>query len=73
VNVCETVVAALVAIGQPGVIDAEPVQDGGIEVVDVDAIFDNIVASSLVVKRVGSYRQAAFSDCSSGIAYFFIR
>ena len=36
-DVGQAEVAALEAEGEPGVIDAQEVQDGGLEVVDVDA------------------------------------
>mgnify|MGYP003541572192 CR=1 FL=1 len=37
-------IAALVAVGQPKVIDAEEVEDGRVEVIDVDGFLDRVVA-----------------------------
>ena len=42
VDVCEAEVAALEAVGELGVIESKEVHDGGVEVVDVDAVFDNV-------------------------------
>ena len=36
--------AALEAVGEPLVVDTEQVHDGGLEVVDVDRVFGNVVA-----------------------------
>ena len=44
VDVGEAVVTALKFIGQLLVIEAEEVEDGGLEVVDVDAVFDDVEA-----------------------------
>ena len=38
VHVGQPVVAAAVAVGQPLVVDAQQVQDGGVQVVDVDLV-----------------------------------
>ena len=43
-DVGQAEVATGVAIGQPGMVEAEQVQDGGVEVVDVDGAFDGAVA-----------------------------
>ena len=37
-HVGQAIVAAAVAIGQPRVVDAQQVQDGGVEIVDVDLV-----------------------------------
>ena len=42
-HVGQAEVAALVAEGQPFVVDAQQVEDRGVEVVDVDAILDGVV------------------------------
>lgn len=39
--------AALVAIGKALVVDAEKVQDGGLEVMDVDLVFDDVCVKNL--------------------------
>ena len=39
-HVCQTVVTATVAIGESFVVDAHQVQDGGVEIVDVDRFLD---------------------------------
>ena len=39
-DVGEAEVAAAVAVGEAGVVEAHLVQDGGVQVVDVDAVFD---------------------------------
>ena len=44
VHVGQAVVAALVLEGQPGVVDAQAVQDRGVQVVDVDRVLDDVVA-----------------------------
>ena len=44
VDVGQPEVAAGVAIGQPGVIEAQQVEDRGVEVVDVDLVVDGVVA-----------------------------
>src|SRR5205823_3686168 len=43
-HVGEAEVAALEAVGQPRVLDAEAVQDGRVEVVDRHRVFGNVVA-----------------------------
>src|SRR5262245_26377185 len=45
-------VSPLEAVRQPGVIDSQAVQDGGLEVVDVDGVFHDVVAE-LVGLAVG--------------------
>ena len=44
VDVGEAIVATLEAVGQVLVVEAEAVQDGGVEVVDVDRILGDVVA-----------------------------
>ena len=44
VDVGEPEVAARVAVGEPGVVEAHQVQDRGVEVVDVDGILGGAVA-----------------------------
>ena len=43
-DVGQAVVASLVLEGQPLVVDAQERQDGGVEVVDVDRVGDDVVA-----------------------------
>ena len=43
-DVRETEVAAIVAVGQFFVIETELMQNGGVEVVDVDFVFHHVVA-----------------------------
>ena len=43
VNVGQAEVAALEAVGQPCVIDAQEMQDRGVEVVDLDRVLDDVV------------------------------
>src|SRR5436190_350310 len=49
-------VAAIEAEGQPGVLQTEQGQDGGVEVVDADAVFDrpkaNVVSRAIVNARL---------------------
>ena len=44
VDVGEAVVAALEAVGESGVVEAEEVEDGGLEVVDVDFVLSDAEA-----------------------------
>ena len=44
VDIGQPVVPALVEVGQPLVVDAHQVKDGGVEVVDVHAVADDVVA-----------------------------
>ncbi|KAJ3049450.1 hypothetical protein HK102_012501, partial [Quaeritorhiza haematococci] len=44
VHVGQAEVAAGVAVGEPGVVEAEEVEDRGVEVVDVDDVLDGLVA-----------------------------
>ena len=46
-------VAALEPVGQPGVVDAEQVQDRRVQVVDVDGVLDDVVGE-VVGLAVGS-------------------
>ena len=39
----QPLVEALVFVGEPFVIDAEQVQHGGVEIVNVDRVFDDVV------------------------------
>ena len=43
-HVGQAEVAAGVAVGQLGVIEAQQVQHGGVQVVEVDFVFDGVVA-----------------------------
>jgi hypothetical protein len=43
VDICETVIAALEAVGEAGVIDSQEVEGGGVEIVDVDRISGDVV------------------------------
>ena len=43
VHVGQAEVAALEAVGQPGVLDPQQVQDRGVEVVDLDRVLDDVV------------------------------
>src|SRR5207249_2153427 len=43
-DVGEAEVAAVEAVGETGVVEAEEVQDGGVEVVDVDGVLDDAPA-----------------------------
>ena len=66
-DVGEAELAALVAEGEAFVIDAEEVEDGGVEVVDVDGVFGDGVAE-FVGLAVG--RNIAEIDAgSSGITF----
>ena len=44
VDVGQPVVAALEVVGQPFVVDAQEVEDRGLEVVDVDGVLGDVVA-----------------------------
>ena len=44
VHVSETVIAALVAEGQLGVLDPQQVQQGRVQIVDVNRVFDDVEA-----------------------------
>ena len=43
-HIGQAVVAARVAVGEPLVVDAEQVQDRGLQIVDVDGVLDDVVA-----------------------------
>src|SRR5690606_37343696 len=43
-DVGESEVAALVTVGELLVVDAEAVEDGGVEIVHVDGVFEDVVA-----------------------------
>ena len=61
VDVGEAVIAALVVEREPFVVEAETVEDGGLEVVDVDRVFSD-VESEVVGGTVGS----AWADPAAG-------
>ena len=42
-HVGQAEVAALELVGQPGVVDAQQVKDGGVQVVDLDRVADDVV------------------------------
>ena len=44
IHVRQPEIAAGVAVGQPGVIQAQQVQDRRVQVVDVDLVFDRVIA-----------------------------
>ena len=44
VHVGQPEVAALEPVGEPGVVEAQQVQDRGLQVVDVDRVFDDVEA-----------------------------
>jgi hypothetical protein len=48
VHIGKAIVAALVAVDEPFVVDAELVEDGGVQVVDVDAVAHDVVAETSV-------------------------
>ncbi len=48
VDIGEPVVSALEAVGEPGMVEAEKMQKGGIEVMNVDGVFGHIESSSSV-------------------------
>lgn len=60
-EVGEAVVAAVVAVGEFFVIEAEEVEEGGVEVVDVDFVFDGFVA-----ELVGGTMMHAGFDAAAG-------
>ena len=60
VDVGEAEIAALVFVGEPRVVDAEEMQDRGVEVVDVDAVGRDVVA-----EVVGGSNGGARLDASS--------
>src|SRR5207244_2777245 len=43
-NICQAKVAAGVAVGELLVVQAEQVQDGGVQIVHVNLIFDGVIA-----------------------------
>ena len=61
VDVGQTEVAALVAVGHPFVVDAHLVQDCRVEIVDVDRVLGNVVA-----EVVGLTVNRAALDAGSG-------
>jgi len=61
VDVGEAEVAALGSVGEAGVFDAHEVEDGGVEVVDVDWVFGDVVA-----EVVGGAEGEAFFDACAG-------
>ena len=42
-HVGEAKIAPLETMGQPGVVDAQKMEGGGVEIVDVDGIVDDVV------------------------------
>ena len=64
-DVGQAVVAALELEGQPGVVDAQAVEDRGVQVVDVDRVLDDVVAEVVGLAvgdaRLGSRRRPARS------------
>lgn len=60
-DVGEAFVAAVVAVGKPGVIEAEQVKHGGVEVVDVGAILGRAQSD-----RVGGADHLAAFDSAAG-------
>ena len=61
VHIGQAVVPALVAIGDPPVIEAEEMEEGRVEVVDVHGIFDDFVS-----EVVGPSMNGPAGDASSG-------
>lgn len=64
VDVGEAEVPSLEAEGEFFVVDAECVEDGGVEVVDMDGVFDNVVAEviGLAVDDAGLDAAACHPD-----------
>ena len=60
----EPVIAALVAVGEFFMVDAEEVEDGGIEIVDVDRVLGDVVAPivGLTVCDAAFYSTAGHPD-----------
>lgn len=44
VNIRQSIVTSAMAVSKPGVIDAEEMENGGVEVVDMDAVLRNFRA-----------------------------
>ncbi len=65
VHVGQAEVAALEAVGQPLVVDAQAVQDRGVQVVDVDRLLGDVVAEvvGLAVDRCPASRRRRPSTC----------
>ena len=57
--VSETEVAPIEEIGEAFVVDTEEVQDGGMEVVDVDSVFHSFVAEFVTCSVVGTSLDAS--------------
>ena len=67
VDVGEAVVAALEAVGEAGVVEAEQMQGGGVQVVDVDGILDDVVAEvvRLAVDVAAFHARAGHPDAEA--------
>ena len=64
VDVSQAVVAALVFEGEAGVVDAEEVEDRGVEIVDVDGVGGDVVGEvvGLAEGEAGFYSRAGEKD-----------
>ena len=64
VDVGEAIVAALEFIGELFVIDSEEVEEGGVEIVNVDGVFDGVKADvvGLAVGDAGFHAAASHPD-----------
>src|SRR5689334_22123206 len=62
VHVRKAEVAALEAEGELGVVEAEEVDDGGLEVVDVDSVLDSGVAEFVAVAEAEAGLHAAAGE-----------
>ena len=67
VNIGQTKTASLILEGEPLVVDAHQVQEGGVEVVDVDAVFSDVVAELVggTKSDSGSYSAAGHPCCET--------
>lgn len=65
VNVRESIVAALEAIGEASVVQTEQMQRGGVQVVNVDGVFDDVKAITSRTKRRSSSSRLTVSATST--------
>ena len=42
-NVCQSVIASLESIGQAGVVKSQKVEEGGVQIMDVNGILDDVI------------------------------
>lgn len=62
-HIGQPIIAAAITVGQPFVIESHQVQDGGVQIVDVDSIFDSGGITTIMASPSG-WREAACGEAS---------